>query len=126
MDWKLKFDVGVLAQGKQFAINAYGGEAAGRGEVEAYRDRVERERKARTAGSARWENQELARWRRLAIHRDERNHQAVRGVRLFSISSINRLVAEIVAEAGTPNFAFPASMSAWRQLGRSLFSGGRP
>ncbi len=120
-DWKLKFDVAVFARDKKFAINAYWGDAAARSRVEAYRDNIERERKVNTAGSAHWDNQERERWIELAIDRSERNCQTVRGVRLFSIASINRLISQVCAEASISPFVFPTDLEERKRLGQSLF-----
>lgn len=119
-DWKQKVDVAVFVRDRKFAINAYWGDIETRSRVEARRDAVERARKANTATSAHWNNQERERWTPLSISRTDTDCQQVRGVRLFSIASINRVIGQICAEAGITSFAFPAELEERKRLGQRL------
>lgn len=103
-DWKLKADVVVLIHGKALRVSAFEGDEAGRSSLEAHRDMVEHERKKNTSESAHWGNAELGRMKTYTIARSTAADTSVaNGVPLFSLSLVNRLLAEIYAEANEKN-----------------------
>ncbi len=99
-DWKLKADVVVIVNRQPMRVSAFIGDQTSRPAVEARRDTVERWRKRNTKESSHWGNTELERMPVLEIARTEGDQQIVNGVRLFSLSSINRLLGEIYQIAG--------------------------
>ncbi len=119
-DWKQKWDVAVLVRGSKFVVNAFWGPTEDRGGVEEWRDAIERDRKANTALSAHWRNEERARWTMLAIRRTEADCQWVNGVRLFSIESVNRLIDQMCGLSGARPYALPPDRDARRRLYQSL------
>lgn len=118
-DWKLKWDVAVLTRGARVRVDAFWGEAEDREEVSARRDIVEHERKRRTSASAHWGNKEPERWELLRISRTEQDLEDVNGVRLFSMKSVNGLLAQIYDQAGfseDERFLFPPDRAGRRNL----------
>lgn len=105
-DWKLKADVIVILNNRPLRVSAFFGEQSDRPGVEARRDGIERERKKNTMESAHWGNAELAAMPVFEIARTETEMQVINGVRLFSITAINRLLAAIYQAAGVS----PASL----------------
>jgi len=92
INWKIKWDAAVTTRGERFAIDSVWGEPGGRRRTEVRRDKVERERKERTAVSSHWNHSERERWTRLQIFRSEEDCQIVNGVRLFSMAAVNGLL----------------------------------
>lgn len=122
-DWKMKWDAAVITRGERFAVNSFWGSPGGRKNVEVRREAVERERKARTSVSSHWENAERERWTELRVFRSEEECQVVNGVRLFSISSVNQLLAAMYERAGyaeDERFFFPQDKSGRRRVYREL------
>lgn len=95
VDWKLKFDVFVLAKGRRFWVNAYHGVEDEREAIEARRDKIERIRKANTAESSHWGNVERDTVQQLHVAKTETDTLMVNGMRLFPYTAINRCLETI-------------------------------
>lgn len=122
-DWKMKWDAAVITRGERFAVNSFWGALGDRKGVEVRRERVERERKERTAVSSHWGNAERGRWTELQIPRSDEECQVVNGVRLFSIRSVNALLAQMYGRAGyaeDERFFFPSRREERRKLYRRM------
>ena len=111
-DWKLKADVIVIVRKKSMRVSAFVGEQSDRQSIEARRDVVERDRKKNTMESAHWQNSELAAMPVFEISRTDTDLQVANGIRLFSLASINRLLASIYQEAGVEGWLFSLGGSA--------------
>ncbi|BAW05078.1 hypothetical protein [Nocardia seriolae] len=98
-DWKLKADLVVIMNDTPMRVSAYVGEDQERPSIEARREGIERERKKNTSQSAHWNNTQLERMRLFEIQRTDDDLQIVNGVRLFSISAVNRLLVEMYKHA---------------------------
>ncbi|MFT4508965.1 hypothetical protein [Caballeronia sp. 15711] len=105
-DWKLKADTIVIIQQRPLRISAYFGDQDRRPGVEAQRDSIERLRKKNTMESAHWQNAELAAMKILEIARLDHEVQVINGMRLFSLSAVNRLLVDIYATAGVKGWTF--------------------
>lgn len=105
-DWKLKADTIVLIREHQFQVDAFWGDVNSRPEVEARRDRVERDQKANASDSAHWDNRHLRRLIRFPITRNDTNCQVVNGVRLFTLEAVDTLLGRIYDTAGIENGFF--------------------
>jgi hypothetical protein len=105
-DWKLKADVVVLMRGHALRVNSFVGAVADRPQIEENRASVERVRKVNTMESAHWGNKELEGLPELMISRIDSDCQTVNGVRLFSITAINRLLGEIYRHCGVTDQHF--------------------
>lgn len=117
LDWKQKWDVGVITGANKFCISAIWGNEDERSRVEQYRDSIERARKQRTSISSHWDNSERHDWTHLTISRSNADCQNVNGVRLFSISSTNTLLDGIFTKASAQEvFLFPESREERKQL----------
>ncbi|MBF6183332.1 hypothetical protein [Nocardia otitidiscaviarum] len=99
-DWKLKSDIVVHMKGHAMRISAYVGPSEERPRIEQKRDDIERMRKLKTAESAHWGNETLEKMPLFEIQITEEDMQVVNGLRLFSTSSINRLLNQLYSYAG--------------------------
>jgi len=107
VDWKLKADLIVVANGIAVTVSAFVGEKADRAGIELNRDYIEREGKKNTMESSQWDNIELKKMLHFQISRTPENTQEVNGVRLFTLSSINQLITEICNATGAIPYHFP-------------------
>ena len=108
-DWKLKADVIVIVNQQALRVSAFVGDTSERPAVEARRDVVERRRKRNTSESAHWGNAELEAMPTFEIAKmTDADIQTVNGVRLFSLSAVNRLLDKIHAATGARgDYRFP-------------------
>lgn len=107
-DWKLKADTIVILSGKSAIVSSYFGDEELRPVVEMKRDAVEQVRKINTAESSHWKNEELKRMAKFEIARTPTNSWTVNGVRLFSLPSVNQLLARLYENADvSEGFTFP-------------------
>jgi len=108
-DWKLKGDVTAVVREKVFLVSLFRGAIEDRAAVEAFRDRVERIRKANTMNSAHWNNQELRRWTKLQLGITDANCQIVNGVQLPAHDEIHAVIDAICDTVGImERVRFPA------------------
>lgn len=107
VDWKLKADLVVVINKVAMRVSAFVGEAADRPGIEGRRDEIERIRKKNTSDSAHWKNVELKNMPIFEIARTGEDFQDVNGVRLFSITSVNRLLTQLYCEAKVTGWTFP-------------------
>ena len=108
-DWKLKGDVTTIVRGQVFLVSLFHGAVAGRPDVEARRDRVERDRKRNTMNSAHWRNRELKRWTKIEVSIGENDCRRINGFRLPSYEAIHGVIDRICDETGIgQRVRFPA------------------